>query len=126
MAFAAYKREAPVLTLGLILDFPLPQSPMHSTTAFWGCHQLSPWIHLDPLEPGAVTPKGARWGMWLKFKCMSICQSHHKSGPAWGGKPRGPFRGAFLRPKKKLLRPHPSHLQFQTRKFGAWGVGETY
>lgn len=113
------------MALGLVLASLWAQSPVPGVTAFWGCRlvqaQLSPWTHWDPLEPGTATPEGARGGTWLKVKCTSVCQSP-RVRPCLGRQTERPLsKEAFLQPKKKLRRPHPSHLRFQRRKPGGLG-----
>lgn len=64
---------------------------------------------------------GARWGTWLKFKCMSICQSLHESGPAWGGKPRGPFRGSVSQTQENAAQALPESPAMSKKKAGGLG-----
>lgn len=130
MTFTASEREDPDLALGLILASLRPQSPVPGVTAFWGCHlmqaQLSPWtkgrglwipwIQRQQLKRG---PGGARGSS--SNACPSARVSTSQSLPGEANR-----EGVFLKPKKKLLKTHPSHLQFQRRKLGTWGGGETY
>lgn len=113
------------MALGLIRASLWLQSPMPGVTAFWGCRlvqaQRSPRTHLDPLEPGTATPKGARWGTWLEVKCRSVCQSLHASGPAWGGKPRGPFRGSVSQTQEKAAQATPASPAISKKQAGGLG-----